>query len=102
MLKDLTYSYVFEPIYSSDFFSLEELKQVLKIWRSWEKFFLGMLGNHGTLQQIIIKLSKEFNQRFAFRDYETFTGHLNFIWRLFEDKTYTFYGRYLAKIQELH
>ena len=23
---------------------------------------------------------REFNQRFSFRNYETFTGHLNFIW----------------------
>ena len=23
---------------------------------------------------------REFNQRFSFREYETFTGHLNFIW----------------------
>ena len=42
---------------------------------------------------------REFNQRFSFRDYETFTGHLNFIWEtpLEGVKVILSGGRYLAK-----
>ena len=50
------------------------------MYGSWGRKFLGMLGNHGTLQQIIIGLSKEIQSKVCFRDYETFTGRLNFIW----------------------
>ena len=42
---------------------------------------------------------REFNQRFSFRKYETFTGHLNFIWETPLDgvKLTLSGGRYLAK-----
>ena len=42
---------------------------------------------------------REFRQRLSFRDYETFTGHLNFIWETPLDgvKLIMSGGRYLAK-----
>ena len=103
VLKDLTYSYVFEPIYSSDFLFFGGIKTGL-----FEEMYGGVGGEilfrdvrkpwYLTANYYWVK-QREFNQRFAFRDYETFTGHLNFIWETpFEGtKLILSGGRYLAK-----
>ena len=44
-------------------------KFFLKISQPWT-----ITGNFYWVKQ------RDFNQRFTFRNYETFTGHLNFIW----------------------
>ena len=64
-----------------------------------EKFYLETLRSHGIYQLIIIGYKKEFNQRFSFREYETFTGHLNFIWKPPTKgfKVILSGGRYLAR-----
>lgn len=102
-LKDLTYSYVFDPVYSKRnlFFG------GLKIGYFEEMF--GGIGGEVLFRDINkpwyltanfhwVK-QREFRQRLSFRDYETFTGHLNFIWETPLDgvKLIMSGGRYLAK-----
>ena len=65
-------------------FFLEELKIGL-----FEEMFAGIGGEillrdinkpwYLTANYYWVK-QREFNQRFSFREYETFTGHFNFIW----------------------
>ena len=102
-LKDLSYSYIFDPIYSKRnlFFG------GLKIGYFEEMF--GGIGGEVLFRDINkpwyltanfhwVK-QREFRQRLSFRDYETFTGHLNFIWETPLDgvKLIMSGGRYLAK-----
>ena len=71
------------------------------VWRSWIlKFYIEILENLGILTANYYWVKqREFRQRFAFRKYETFTGHLNFIWEtpLEGFKVSISGGRYLAK-----
>ena len=102
-LKDLSYSYIFDPIYSKRnlFFG------GLKIGYFEEMF--GGIGGEVLFRDINkpwyltanfhwVK-QREFRQRLSFRKYETFTGHLNFIWETPLDgvKLIMSGGRYLAK-----
>ena len=102
-LKDLSYSYIFDPIYSKRnlFFG------GLKIGYFEEMF--GGIGGEVLFRDINkpwyltanfhwVK-QREFRQRLSFREYETFTGHLNFIWETPLDgvKLIMSGGRYLAK-----
>ena len=102
-LKDLSYSYIFDPIYSKRnlFFG------GLKIGYFEEMF--GGIGGEVLFRDINkpwyltanfhwVK-QREFRQRLSFREYETFTGHLNFIWETPLDgvKLIMSGGTYLAK-----
>ena len=103
VLKKLTFSHMFNPIYSKDYLFFGGLKIGL-----FEEMFGGVGGEvlfrdikkpwYLTANYYWVK-QREFNQRFSFRNYETFTGHLNFIWETPLDgvKMILSGGRYLAK-----
>ncbi len=103
VIKDLTYSYLFDPKYSKNYLFFGGLKVGL-----FEEMFGGIGGEilfrdiskpwYLSANYYWVK-QREFNQRFSFRDYETFTGHLNFIWEtpLSGVKMIVSGGRYLAK-----
>jgi hypothetical protein len=102
-LKDLAFSYIFDPNYSKNFLFFGGVKVGL-----FEEMYGGIGGEfllrdvrkpwYLTANYYWVK-QREFNQRFSFRDYETFTGHLNFIWEtpLEGVKVILSGGRYLAK-----
>ncbi len=102
-LKDLTYTQLFEPIYSKNNIVFGGLRIGL-----FEEMYGGVGGEilfrdirkpwYLTANYYWVK-QREFNQRFSFRDYETFTGHVNFIWETPIDgvKMILSGGRYLAK-----
>ena len=102
-IKDLTYSYIFDPTYQKIMLFFGGLKLGL-----FEEMFGGIGGEflyrdinkpwYLTANFYWVK-QREFNQRFSFRNYETFTGHLNFIWETPLDgvKLIISGGRYLAK-----
>ncbi len=102
-LKDLTYSYIFDPVYSKRNLFFGGLKLGY-----FEEMFGGIGGEvlfrdinkpwYLTANFHWVK-QREFRQRLSFRDYETFTGHLNFIWETPLDgvKLILSGGKYLAK-----
>ena len=102
-LKDLTYSYIFDPIYSKRNLFFGGLKIGY-----FEEMFGGIGGEilfrdinkpwYLTANLYWVK-QREFRQRLSFRDYETYTGHLNFIWETPFDgvKLILSGGKYLAK-----
>ena len=102
-LRDLTYTYISDPIYSENFLFFGGLKVGL-----FEEMF-GGVGGEIALRDITqpwyisanyywVK-QRDFNQRLSFRNYETFTGHLNFTWETPIEgvKLVLSGGRYLAK-----
>ena len=102
-LKDLTFNHIFDPIYSKNYLFFGGLKLGL-----FEEMYGGFGGE--VLFRDITKpwylsanyywvKQREFNQRFSFREYETYTGHLNFIWESpYEGlKVILSGGRYLAR-----
>ena len=103
VLKQLSYTHMFDPTYSRDYLFFGGLKIGL-----FEEMFGGIGGEvlfrdikkpwYLTANYYWVK-QREFNQRLSFRDYETFTGHLNFIWETPLDgvKMILSGGRYLAK-----
>ena len=103
VLKDLAYSHIFKGIYTNNFLLFGGIKIGL-----FEEMYGGVGGEflfrdvnqpwYLTANYYWVK-QREFNQRFSFRDYETFTGHLNFIWEtpLEGTKLILSAGRYLAK-----
>jgi hypothetical protein len=102
-LKSLSYSYLFDPIYSSNNLFFGGIKVGL-----FEEMYGGVGGEilyrdirkpwYFTANYYWVK-QRQFNQRFSFRNYETFTGHLNFIWEtpITGVKLILSGGRYLAK-----
>ena len=102
-IKDLTYSYIFDPIYNKNFLFFGGIKLGL-----YEEMFGGLGGEllfrdiskpwYLTANYHWVK-QREFDQLFSFRDYETFTGHLSFIWEtpLEGTKLIISGGKYLAK-----
>ncbi len=102
-INKLTYSKIFQPIYRKNGILISGLKVGL---------FEEMFGGIGaevlyrdvskpwtiTVNYYWVK-QRQFNQRFSFREYETFTGHLNFIWDTpFEGvRVILSGGRYLAR-----
>jgi len=102
-IKNLTYSYLFDPAYSKNNLFVGGIKIGL-----FEEMFAGIGGEillrdinkpwYLTANYYWVK-QREFNQRFSFRKYETFTGHLNFIWEtpIQGVKLILSGGRYLAK-----
>jgi len=102
-IKDLTYSYIFDPTYSKNSLLFGGLKVGL-----FEEMFGGIGGEilyrdiskpwYLTANYYWVK-QRKFNQRLSFRNYETFTGHLNFIWDtpISGVKLILSGGRYLAK-----
>ncbi len=103
VLKKLNYTHIFHPTYSKDYLFFGGLKIGL-----FEEMYGGIGGEvlfrdikkpwYLTANYYWVK-QREFNQRFSFRNYETFTGHLNFIWETPLDgvKMILSGGRYLAK-----
>ena len=103
VLKDFAYSYIFDPIYSKNYLFFGGLKLGL-----FEEMYGGVGGEilfrditkpwYLTANYYWVK-QRDFNQRFRFREYETFTGHLNFVWETPLDgvKMILSSGRYLAK-----
>ncbi len=103
VLKELFYTHIFDPTYSRDYLFFGGLKIGL-----FEEMYGGIGGEvlfrdvkkpwYLTANYYWVK-QREFNQRFSFRNYETFTGHLNFIWETPLDgvKMILSGGRYLAK-----
>ena len=103
VLKELAYTHIFDPIYSKNYVLFGGLKFGL-----FEEMYGGIGGEflfrdirkpwYFSADYYWVK-QREFNQRFSFRDYETFTGHLNFIWETPYDgvKMILSGGRYLAK-----
>ncbi len=102
-LKEFAYSRIFNPKYSRDYLFLGGFKLGIFeemyggigaefLFRDIQKPWY-ISGNYYWVKQ------RQFNQRFSFRDYETFTGHLNFIWETPLDgvKMILSGGRYLAK-----
>ncbi len=102
-LKNLSYSYNFDPIYSKNYLFFGGLKAGLfeemyggigagflfrDVRRPWY-----LSANYYWVKQ------RDFRQRLSFRDYETFTGHLNFVWETPIEgmKLILSGGRYLAK-----
>ena len=102
-LKSLSYSYIFNPLYDKNFLFFGGIKVGLL-----EEMYGGFGGEllfrdirkpwYFTANYYWVK-QRQFNQRFSFRNYETFTGHLNFIWEtpLQGVKMIISGGRYLAK-----
>ena len=102
-LRDLTFSYIFDPSYNSNYLFFGGLKVGL-----FEEMYGGIGGEilfrdiskpwYLTANYYWVK-QREFNQRFSFRNYETFTGHLNFVWETPIDgvKMILSGGRYLAR-----
>lgn len=102
-IKSLSYSYITDPIYSNKYLLFGGLKIGL-----FEEMFGGVGAEilfrdinqpwYLTANYYWVK-QRNFNQRFSFRKYETFTGHLNFIWETPFDgvKLILSGGRYLAK-----
>ena len=94
---------MFDPIYSDKYLLFGGLRMGL-----FEEMYGGFGGEflvrdirkpwYLTANYYWVK-QREFNQRFSFRNYETFTGHLNFIWEtpLEGVKMILSGGRYLAK-----
>ena len=94
---------MFDPTYSQDYLFFGGLKIGL-----FEEMYGGIGGEilfrdinkpwYLTANYYWVK-QREFNQRFSFRNYETFTGHLNFIWETPLDgvKMILSGGRYLAR-----
>ncbi len=103
VLKELAYTHIFEPKYSKNYIFFGGLKLGL-----FEEMYGGFGGEflfrdirkpwYLSANYYWVK-QREFNQRFSFRDYETFTGHLNFIWETPYDgvKMILSGGRYLAR-----
>ncbi len=103
VIKDITYTNIFNPIYSKNYLFFGGIKLGL-----FEEMYGGIGGEilfrdinkpwYLTANYYWVK-QREFNQRFSFRKYETFTGHLNFIWETPLDgvKLTLSGGRYLAK-----
>ena len=103
VIKQVAFTHLFEPIYSKDYLFFGGLKIGL-----FEEMYGGVGGEllfrdinkpwYLTANYYWVK-QREFNQRFSFRDYETFTGHLNFIWEtpIVGVKMILSGGRYLAK-----
>ncbi len=102
-LRDLTYTYITDPIYSEKLLFFGGLKVGL-----FEEMFGGVGGEvimRDITQPWYISANyywvkqREFNQRLSFRNYETFTGHLNFTWETPIEgvKLVLSGGRYLAK-----
>ncbi len=103
VLKELAYTYIFDPTYSKNYLFFGGLKVGL-----FEEMYGGIGGEilfrdvtkpwYLTANYYWAK-QREFNQRFSFREYETFTGHLNFVWEtpLEGVKMILSSGRYLAK-----
>ena len=103
VLKQLSYTHVFDPSYSRDYLFFGGLKIGL-----FEEMYGGIGGEilfrdikkpwYLSANYYWVK-QREFNQRLSFRNYETFTGHLNFIWEMPIDgvKMILSGGRYLAK-----
>ena len=102
-LRDLTYTYITDPIYSKKLLFFGGLKVGL-----FEEMFGGVGGEvimRDITQPWYISANyywvkqREFNQRLSFRNYETFTGHLNFTWETPIEgvKLVLSGGRYLAK-----
>ena len=103
VIKDIAYSYIFDPIYSQKFLFFGAIKLGIL-----EEMYGGIGGEilfrdvnkpwYLTANYYWVK-QREFNQRFSFRNYETFTGHLNFIWEtpLEGTKLILSGGRYLAR-----
>lgn len=103
VLKQLSYSHMFDPTYSRNYLFFGGMKIGL-----FEEMFGGIGGEvlfrdinkpwYLTANYYWVK-QREFNQRFSFRNYETFTGHLNFIWETPLDGVKMIFsgGRYLAK-----
>ena len=105
-LRDLTYTYIADPIYSKKLLFFGGLKIGF-----FEEMFGGLGGEiimRDITQPWYISANyywvkqREFNQRFSFRNYETFTGHLNFTWETPIEgvKLKLSGGRYLAKDSE--
>lgn len=102
-IKDLNFTYMFDPIYKRNLLFFGGLRIGL-----FEEMY-GGIGGEVLLRDIskpwyltanyYWAKQREFNQRFSFRKYETFTGHLNFIWDtpLEGMKLILSAGRYLAK-----
>ena len=102
-IRDLTFSHIFDPIYNKNFLFFGGMKFGL-----FEEMFGGLGGEilfrdiskpwYLTANYYWVK-QREFNQRLSFRDYETFTGHLNFIWETPVEgvKMILSGGRYLSK-----
>ena len=102
-LKQFSYTHMFDPTYSEDYLFFGGLKIGLL-----EEMYGGIGGEvlfrdikkpwYLTANYYWVK-QREFNQRLSFRNYETFTGHLNFIWETPLDgvKMILSGGRYLAK-----
>ena len=103
VIKDIAYSYIFDPIYSQKFLFFGAIKLGIL-----EEMYGGIGGEilfrdvnkpwYLTANYYWVK-QREFNQRFSFRNYETFTGHMNFIWEtpLEGTKLILSGGRYLAR-----
>tara|TARA_B100000941_G_C28502926_1_gene555451 strand:+ start:332 stop:2227 length:1896 start_codon:yes stop_codon:yes gene_type:complete len=102
-LKSLSYTHIFNPLYDKNFLFFGGVKAGLL-----EEMFGGFGGEllfrdirrpwYFTANYYWVK-QRQFNQRLSFRNYETFTGHLNFIWEtpLQGVKMIISGGRYLAK-----
>lgn len=102
-LKSLSYTYVFDPVYSRNFLFFGGVKLGL-----FEEMYGGAGGSflfrdvtkpwYLSANYYWVK-QREFNQRFSFRQYETFTGHLSFTWEtpLEGTKLILSGGRYLAR-----
>jgi hypothetical protein len=103
VIKQFSYTHMFDPTYSQDYLFFGGLKIGL-----FEEMYGGIGGEilfrdikkpwYLTANYYWVK-QREFNQRFSFRNYETFTGHLNFIWETPLDgvKMILSGGRYLAR-----
>lgn len=103
VIKQLSYTHMFDPTYSREYLFFGGLKIGL-----FEEMYGGIGGEilfrdirrpwYLTANYYWVK-QREFNQRFSFRNYETFTGHLNFIWETPLDgvKMILSGGRYLAR-----
>lgn len=103
VLKEFAFSNIFDPVYKEDFLFFGGIKIGL-----FEEMYGGIGGEflfrdirkpwYVSANYYWVK-QREFNQRFSFRNYETFTGHLNFIWETPFDgvKLILSGGRYLAK-----
>lgn len=103
VLKEFSFTQIFDPVYSRDYILFGGLKLGL-----FEEMYGGIGGEllfrdikkpwYFSANYYWVK-QREFNQRFSFRDYETFTGHLNFIWETPYDgvKLILSGGRYLAR-----
>ncbi len=102
-ISELTFSRIFKPIYSKEglFISGMKIGYLEQMYGGVGSEFLFrdinkpwyISGNFYWVKQ------REFNQRFNFRKYETFTGHLNFTWETPIEgvKLILSGGRYLAK-----